>query len=94
MKDNSNNTSLNKYISQTGFCSRRDADKLIEQERVTVNGNVCKPGNRVTDNDIIKIDGELLKPKEKTIYIAFNKPVGVSSTTAQKDKFNIVDFIN
>ncbi|MDB5221442.1 MAG: Pseudouridine synthase [Chitinophagaceae bacterium] len=86
--------SLNKFISETGFCSRREADKLIEAGRVTVNGKLPKLGNRVSYDDIIKIDGESLKPKDKPIYIAFNKPIGVSSTTDRKDKYNIIDYIN
>ena len=88
-----NDISLNKFISETGFCSRREADKLIEAGRVTVNGKLPKPGNRVTYDDVIKIDGQPLQQKEKPIYIAFNKPVGVSSTTDRKDKYNIIDFI-
>ncbi|MDB5200253.1 MAG: Pseudouridine synthase [Chitinophagaceae bacterium] len=86
--------SLNKFISETGFCSRREADKLIEAGRVTVNGKLPKLGNRVSYDDIIKIDGESLKPKDKPIYIAFNKPIGVSSTTDRKDKYNIIGYIN
>lgn len=89
-----NDISLNKFISSTGFCSRREADKLINEERVSVNGKVAETGNRVTYNDVIKIDGQLLQSKEKPIYIAFNKPAGVSSTTDRKDKCNIIDFIN
>ena len=91
---NQDNTSLNKFISQTGFCSRREADKLVEQGRVTVNGNVGKPGNRVTDNDQVFVDGLPLKLKEKTIYIAFHKPVGISSTTDLMDRYNIINYIN
>ncbi|CAN5215570.1 hypothetical protein BH09BAC2_BH09BAC2_09800 [soil metagenome] len=90
---NSADTSLNKYISSTGFCSRREADKLIEQERVTVNGKIALSGNRVKEGDIVKVDGEPLKSKPKSIYIAFHKPVGISSTTDPKDKYNIIDYI-
>ena len=86
--------SLNKFISETGYCSRREADKLIEVGSVTVNGKLPKPGNRVTYDDVIKIDGKALKLKEKPIYIAFNKPVGVSSTTDRKDKYNIIDYLH
>src|SRR3954471_15199335 len=86
--------SLNKFISETGFCSRREADKLIAAGRVTVNGKQPKLGNRVSYDDIIKIDGQSLKPKDKPLYIAFNKPIGVSSTTDRKDKYNIIDYIN
>lgn len=85
--------SLNKYISSSGFCSRREADKLIEQGRVTINGEIAMPGARVLNNDVIAIDDEPLKTKNKAIYIAFNKPVGVTSTTDVKDKTNIIYFI-
>lgn len=86
--------SLNKYISETGFCSRREADKYIEQGRVTINDNIASKGNRVMPGDIVEVDGESLKKKDKTVYIAFNKPVGVTCTTDLKDKTNIISFIN
>jgi 23S rRNA pseudouridine2604 synthase len=87
--------SLNKYISATGFCSRREADKLIEQARVTINEELVLPGARVAPGDSVEIDGEPLKSsKKRAIYIAFNKPVGVTSTTDLKDKTNIISFIN
>lgn len=85
--------SLNKYISDTGFCSRREADEYIEQERVTINNEPATLGNRVFEGDVVEIDGEPIKKKTKTVYIAFNKPAGVTSTTDQKDKTNIIDFI-
>ncbi len=94
MKEERNDTSLNKFISQTGFCSRREADKLIESGRILVNNKLPKPGNRVTGKDEVRIDGQLLQTKNKTVYIAFNKPPGVSSTTDVKDKYNIIDYIN
>jgi 23S rRNA pseudouridine2604 synthase len=86
--------SLNKYISSSGFCSRREADKLIEQGRVTVNGELSLPGNRVLIGDVVEVDGEPIKTKAKPIYLAFNKPPGVTSTTDSKDKTNIIYFIN
>lgn len=85
--------SLNKYISSSGFCSRREADKLIEQGRVSINGEIAVTGARVLDNDVVAIDDEPIKTKNKAIYIAFNKPVGVTSTTDVKDKTNIIYFI-
>ena len=89
---------LNKYISSSGFCSRREADKLIEQARVTINGELVLPGARVYAGDTVEIDGEPLKVKSKTktrpIYIAFNKPEGITSTTDPKDRSNIIYFIN
>lgn len=89
-----NDISLNKFISATGFCSRREADKLIAEGRVTVNGKLPKLGNRVSYQDVVKVDGQSLQQKDKPVYIAFNKPVGVSSTTDRKDKYNIIDYIN
>lgn len=85
--------SLNKYISETGFCSRRDADKYIDQGRVTINESIAIKGNRVMPGDIVEIDGEPIKKKDKTVYIAFNKPVGITCTTDLKDKTNIISFI-
>ena len=93
LEKDSNSISLNKYISNTGFCSRREADKLILQGLVTVNGLIAKSGNRVTENDTIEIDGKPLKIKDKTVYIALNKPVGISSTTDLSDKSNIIDYL-
>lgn len=85
--------SLNKYISDTGFCSRREADDYIAQARVTINEEPAVQGNRVYEGDVVEIDGEPIVKKVKTIYIAFNKPKGVTSTTDKKDKTNIVDYI-
>lgn len=86
--------SLNKYISETGFCSRREADKFIDQGRVTINDNVAIKGNRVLPGDMVEIDGEPIKKKDKTVYLVFNKPVGITCTTDLKDKLNIISFIN
>lgn len=86
--------SLNKYISETGFCSRREADKYIDQARVTINNNIAIKGNRVKQDDVVKIDMEPIKKKDKIVYMAFNKPVGITCTTDLKDKHNIISFIN
>lgn len=90
--------SLNKFISSTGYCSRREADKLIEQGRVSINENVALPGARVSNKDKVYIDDELLKvkstAKQDQFIIAFNKPVGITSTTDEKDRTNIIRFIN
>jgi 23S rRNA pseudouridine2604 synthase len=86
-------TRLNKFISETGLCSRREADKLIEEGKVTVNGKVPELGTKVTSEDEIKINGKLLKSKSKLVYIAFNKPVGITCTTDRNKKDNIIDFI-
>ncbi len=87
-------TRINKYISETGFCSRREADKLIEQGRVTINGLKPEMGTKVNPDDSVEIDGKPLKAKQAFIYLAFNKPAGITSTTDLKDKDNIIDFIN
>lgn len=92
---NSMDTSLNKYISETGFCSRREADKYIEQLRVTINGVEATKGNRVREGDVVLVDGEPIGKKKKTaVYLALNKPKGVTCTTDLKDKTNIIDFVN
>jgi 23S rRNA pseudouridine2604 synthase len=96
LKDSSENKGIqiNKYISNTGFCSRREAEKLIEQARVTINDELCLLSARVNIGDVVEVDGEPLIKKTKPIYIAFNKPTGITSTTDLKDKTNIITFIN
>lgn len=94
-QDTHEQISLNKYISSSGFCSRREADKLIEQGRVTVNERPARPGVKVHIRDSVEIDGEPIKAGAKRpVYIALNKPVGVTSTTDLKDKTNIISFLN
>lgn len=88
--------SLNKYISETGYCSRREADRLIEAGRVMLNGEVAVTGNRYRDGDEVVVDGSIFKPasKEKMIILAFNKPTGITTTTDTHIKGNIISFIN
>lgn len=85
---------LNKYISETGFCSRREADKLIEQGRVKIDGVKASTGMKVSKGQSVSIDGKPLKVENELVYIALNKPVGIICTTESKIKGNIVDFIN
>ncbi|WP_300260700.1 23S rRNA pseudouridine(2604) synthase RluF [Clostridium sp.] len=85
---------LNKYISETGFCSRREADKLIEQGRVKIDGAKATTGMKVSKGQSVYIDGKPLKVENELVYIALNKPVGITCTTESKIKGNIVDFIN
>lgn len=85
---------INKYISNSGFCSRREAEKLIEQARVTVNDELVMLTARVFSGDEVAIDGERIKNNQKSIYIALHKPVGITSTTELSDKTNIISFIN
>ncbi|MBL7887694.1 MAG: 23S rRNA pseudouridine(2604) synthase RluF [Flavobacterium sp.] len=90
-----NRIRINKYLSETGFCSRREADKLIDEGRVTVNGKAPEMGTKVTIDDEIRVDGKLVREKkEKRLYLAFNKPVGIECTTNQNVRNNIVDYIN
>jgi 23S rRNA pseudouridine2604 synthase len=84
---------LNKYISETGVCSRREADKWIEAGRVTCNGQVASLGTRVVDGDEICVDGAPVGAKRKQIYIALNKPVGVTCTTEAHIEDNIIDLV-
>lgn len=93
-KTNENSVNLNKYISSTGICSRREAEKWIVDGCVTINGEIAQLGNRVFEGDVVKINGKPLNTKPKTLYIAFNKPVGIVCTTDLKERKNIVDFIN
>lgn len=91
--NNQNSTNLNKFISSTGICSRREAEKLIVNGRVTINGKPTQLGNRVFEGDVVKIDGKPLKAKPKTLYIALNKPIGIVCTTDSKERKNIVKFV-
>lgn len=86
---------LNKYISDSGICSRREADRFIELKNVTINGKVAELGDRVRPNDVVRVNGEVVVPRDKAdeIYILFNKPVGVTSTTDPSDKDNIIKYI-
>ena len=86
--------SLNKYISDTGICSRREADKMIKAGRVTINGEPTRLGNRVFEGDIVRIDNKLLRANPRALYIAFNKPVGIVCTTDLKEKKNIISYID
>ncbi len=91
-----NKIRINKYLSEVGYCSRRAADKLLEQGKITVNGKVPEMGTKVSAEDEILVDGKsITKPEEKEhVYIAFNKPVGIVCTTdTHREKDNIIDFI-
>lgn len=86
---------INKFLSETGFCSRREADKLIEQGRVTINGVVPEMGTKISSNDEVRVNGKLVREnRKKRIYLAFNKPAGIECTTNQDVRDNIVDYIN
>lgn len=85
---------LNKYMSETGICSRREADRYIESGRVTVDGVKAIPGIKVSKKQVVKLDGKSISKEEEMIYIALNKPVGITCTTDRNIKRNIVDFVN
>ena len=87
---------INKYLSEVGFCSRRAADKLLEEGKITINGKVPELGTKVCVDDEIKVNGKLIQENtNKPVYIAFNKPVGIVCTTDTKvEKDNIIDYIN
>ena len=89
-------TRINKYLSEVGFCSRREADKMLEQGRITVNGVVPEMGTKVSEEDEILVDGiSIRKQEEDHVYIALNKPVGIVCTTdTKRERNNIVEFIN
>ncbi|MFC4233474.1 23S rRNA pseudouridine(2604) synthase RluF [Parasediminibacterium paludis] len=96
---NPNSISLNKFISDTGYCSRREADNLITQGRVLLNDQPAQLGNRYNPGDSVEVDGSLIttadKPKkqEKLVYLAFNKPVGITTTSEEKIPGNIIAYI-
>ncbi len=87
---------LNKYISESGICSRRDADRYIEQGLVLINGKRAAIGSQVLPGDVVKVNGQLIEAREQDdlVLIALNKPVGIVSTTDEGEKDNIVDFVN
>jgi 23S rRNA pseudouridine2604 synthase len=87
-------TSLNKYISESGFCSRREADRYIEEGRVSINGKEAHKGNRVVAGNVVKIDGEPLPKRQSAVYLMLNKPKGITCTTDLKDKTNIIQYVN
>ncbi|EOD55287.1 23S rRNA pseudouridine(2604) synthase RluF [Aeromonas molluscorum] len=87
---------LNKYISESGICSRREADRFIEQGCVFLNGKRAEVGDQVVAGDLVKVNGQIIEPREadSLIFIVLNKPVGIVSTTEGGEKDNIVDFVN
>ncbi|GAB1437713.1 23S rRNA pseudouridine(2604) synthase RluF [Providencia sp.] len=94
--DTRSSTRLNKYISESGICSRREADRYIEQGNVFINGKRAAIGDQVFAGDIVKVNGQLIEPRneEDLVLIALNKPVGIVSTTESGEKDNIVDYVN
>tara|TARA_A100001035_G_scaffold27315_1_gene18342 strand:+ start:376 stop:1098 length:723 start_codon:yes stop_codon:yes gene_type:complete len=90
-------TRINKYLSEVGYCSRREADRLIEEGKVTINGKITKIGTKAEEGDQVEVEGQKIdkSTKQKNIYLAFNKPVGIVCTTDRRvEPHNIIDFIN
>lgn len=94
--ENKNLVRINKYFSEIGYCSRREADKFIERKQVTINGVVAEMGSKVSYEDEIRLNGKLISAKDtKPVYLAFNKPRGIVCTTdTRREKNNIIDYIN
>ena len=91
---NESSTSINKFIAATGQCSSREADKLLDAGRVTLNGATARKGNRVEPGDEVTVDGKSLTTKPEAVYLALHKPPGITCTTDRRDKTNIIDFVN
>ena len=86
---------INKYLSEVGYCSRREADKLIEAGRVTINGVIPEMGSKISQNDVVEVDGKpVIDSKEAFVYLAFNKPVGIVCTTNCRKLFVIINDID
>lgn len=86
---------INKYISETGYCSRRETDRLIAAGRITINGEVCEKGADVEPEDIVLIDGqEIPREERERVYIALNKPIGIVCTAAESVAGNIIEYVN
>lgn len=92
-KDRGEEIRLNKYISETGICSRREADKYIESGKVTIDGKLATMGMKVYKGQVVTVNGKKISREEELVYIALNKPVGITCTTEHKIKGNIVDFV-
>lgn len=94
MSDSETSINLNKFISDTGICSRRAAEKFILEGRVKINGQPTQLGNRVKPGDVVTLDGKPLKSTPKLLYLAFNKPPGITCTTETHIPGNIISYIN
>jgi 23S rRNA pseudouridine2604 synthase len=86
--------SINKFISSTGLCSRREADRMLDAGRVLLNGSPARRGNRVSPGDQVTVDGKVISEKPAAVYLALNKPAGITCTTDRRDKTNIIDYLN
>ena len=87
-------TRINKFIADSGLCSRRQADKLVEEGRVSIDGRTAVPGDTVTDGSAVTVDGEPIKREETSVLLIFNKPRGLVCTSAEEEKDNVISYIN
>ena len=85
---------VNKYLSDAGFCSRREADRLTADGRVTINGSPAEMGAQVGETDIVCVDGKKITPEQKKVYLAFYKPRGIVCTAEKREKNNVIDYLN
>lgn len=92
--DNKELIRLNKFLTSVGVCSRRDADKFIQSGRIKVNGKKPELGAKISNDDLVLLDNKPIKKEEERVYIALNKPIGITCTTEKKVKDNIIDFVN
>lgn len=86
-------TRLNRYISEAGVASRRAADRMVEEGRVTINGRVAVLGDRVSEGDVVRVDGEVVSRRSGDVIIALNKPRGITCTSSPDDPDNVIDFV-
>ncbi len=84
---------INKYIASSGFCSRRQADELVESGKVTIDGVVAVNGSTVEEGNVVKVNGKEVVPEDNKIYIALHKPLGITCTTDRRDPSNIIDYL-
>jgi len=89
-----NKIRINKFISDAGVCSRREADRLIRDGKVKINDTLASTGNQITSEDTVTINGERVSPSQAKIYIAFNKPYGVITTTDERRSNNVIDYVD
>ncbi|MBR1796616.1 MAG: pseudouridine synthase [Clostridiales bacterium] len=84
---------INKYIASSGYCSRRQADELVEAGKVTVDDKIAVNGTVVEDGSVVKVEGRIITPEDNKIYIALHKPLGITCTTDRRDPTNIIDYL-
>ena len=84
---------LNKYLSEAGVCSRREADRLIESGKVTVDGKRAETGMKITDSQVVRVGKKEIRPKDEMVLLAVNKPVGIVCTEEKREKNNIINFL-